>query len=250
MAFGTDDLQYGTGFGGTSEDFGSSIYSQYLGDTIASDEVDAADYLYTYDPLKEQNLLADYMSGLVDMGDKTEGIRQKAIAERKALSRGIRGGLTSGTMMDMEEESMDAASRAQGSVYRDQASAKRQLGEQIGSVREAYESDIAQGVLDYNQAVGEDGMTLSEVEGTSSIVTSYANSYGVNDPAGSKTHAIVDGNPSGDYAIKNSGVYGSVGDDDDGDTWLNKRSGSWYKYEDPYGAFGTGDWESKGKWNG
>jgi len=250
MAFGTDDLQYGTDLGGSASEFGGSVYDEYLGDTIVSDEVDAKDYLYTYDPLKEQNLLADYMSGLVDMGDKTEGIRQKAIAERKALSRGIRGGLTSGTMMDMEEESMNAASRAQGVVYRDQASAKRQLGEQIGSVREAYESDIAQGVLDYNAAVGTDGVTVSE-NTPEGIITNYANYYGVNDPEGGSDNAIVAGNPSGDYAIRNSNLYGVSSGDDHNDTWLNSETGNWYKYWDgTFLGMGAGEWQSKGKWNG
>lgn len=250
MAFGTDNLQYGTGFGGTSSEFGSSIYNEYIGDSYVSEDVDVQDYLYEYDPLKEQNLLADYMSGLVDMGDKTEGVRKKAIAERKALSKSISGGLTTGTMVEAEQDSIDAASRAQADIYRGQASAKRKLGESIGSVREAYEADIAEGVEAYNAAIGGDGITVSE-NTPAGIVTNYAENYGVNDPGGSKVHAIVDGNPSGDYAIRNSGVYGDVGDDDHNDTWLNSSTGNWYKYWDgTVLGMGDGEWQSKGKWNG
>ena len=183
MAFGTSNLQYGAGYGddefgiggegyssltegdaGFGSQFGGSIYDEYYSDAIVSDAVDVKDYIYTYDPLKEQNLLADYMSSLVDMGDKTEQVRQKAISERKALSKGIRGGLTTGTMMEMEEEAMDAASRAQAGLYRTQASKKRTLGEDIGALREAYEGDMADAILDYNEKVGGSGATYGEMK--------------------------------------------------------------------------------------
>ena len=164
MPFGTENLQYqyGTGLGdddfgasgggysnlvegdeGFGSQYGGSIYDEYYAETFMSDTVDVQDYLYTYDPLKEQNLLADYMSGLTDLGDKTESVRAKAIEERKALSKSIKGGLTSGTMESMEKEGMEAASKAQSALYRGQESSRRALGENIGSLREAYESDIA-----------------------------------------------------------------------------------------------------------
>ena len=76
MPFGTDNLQYGSGFtddefgfGGagytgldTESLYGGTIYDEYMGDAYVSDQVEISDYLYEYDPLKEQNLLADYMA--------------------------------------------------------------------------------------------------------------------------------------------------------------------------------------------
>ena len=179
MAFEVNDLQYGQGLEGTYEGFGSSIYDEYMGDALYSDQVDIKDYLYTYDPLKEQNLLADYMSGLVDFGDKKEEVRDQAISERKALSKSIRGGLTSGTMEAMEKEGTEAASRATSSLYRDQASTKRQLGEDIGSLREAYESDIAGSVEAYNEAVGGTGLTIGEHEDRQLLISNYMERYNV-----------------------------------------------------------------------
>lgn len=252
MALGTDNLQYGEGFGGTSQDFGSSIYDQYRGEAIASSKVDVDDYLYTYDPLKEQNLLAEYMSSLVDMGDKTDAVRTKAIEERKALSKSVSGGLSTGTMVDTDEQNIEDAKDAVSGIYRDQFSSKRRLGEDIGSLREAYEADLAESVLDYNEQVGGDGSTYSELEQfpIENVITDYADNYNVSDPKGSKKHAIAKGNPSGDYAISNSTSpdYKTSGDDNHKDTWLNKSTGAWYKYSDPKGFWGTGEWKHKGNW--
>jgi hypothetical protein len=228
MAFGVDDLQYGTGLGNQEDQFGiggTAIYDEYMGDAYVSDEVDVEDYLYKYDPLKEQNLLADYMSGLVDMGDKTEAIRDKAIAERKALSKSIGGGLTTGTMVEMEEEGMEAASKAQAGLYRGQASAKRQLGEQIGSLREAYESDIAQGVLDYNEAVGSD--ELGTIGGEAELIqegygdvelAKYIRRWNLEDsgPHGTDEHGYGTGPPG------TNNQWGS-----NGDTWYKKQPSDW-----------------------
>jgi hypothetical protein len=262
MAFGTSNIQYGTGYSsdefgtGTSSydseytGLGSSIYDEYYGKAIISSEVDVGEYLYEYDPLKEQNLMADYMAGLAGFEDKSEQVRSKAISERKALSRGIKGSLYTGTMKDVDEAGIEGASRAQAGLYREQFKAQRDLGEGIGDLRAAYESDMAQSVADYNAAVGGDGLTYEE-NTPSGIISNYAEHYGVNDPKGSKVHAIVSGTPSGDYAIRNSGVYGDVGDDDHGDTWLDSSTGNWYKYWDgTVLGMGEGEWQSKGKWNG
>tara|TARA_R110002096_G_C14602388_1_gene722787 strand:- start:690 stop:1448 length:759 start_codon:yes stop_codon:yes gene_type:complete len=248
MPFGTDNLDYGAGLG--DDDFGSggsSIYDEYMGDAYTSDDLEVSDYLYEYDPLKEQNLLADYMSGLTDLGDKTEGVRTKAIAERKALSKSIRGGLSSGSMEDAASKQKDDASRAQSSLYRGQASSKRALGENIGSLREAYEGDIASGVEEYNANVGE-GQTA---EDSASIDSAYQTFYGVGSD-GSSTNAIQNsGAPSGDYAIQNASdpSYPGSGSDNDDDTWLNKSTGIWYEYKDDFlWGLGTGSWKNKGKW--
>jgi hypothetical protein len=250
MPFGTDNLNYGEGFGGSSEGFGSSIYDEYMGDTIVSTDVEVSDYLYTYDPLKEQNLLADYMSGLTDLGDKTEDVRTKAIAERKALSKSIKGGLTSGTMESMEEEGMAAASRAQAGLYRAQGSAKRGLGEAIGSLREQYESDMASSVEAYNTAVGGDGATVSEVAlADSASITdkkeAYMSHFNVGEN-GTAYHAIKPHAPSGDSAISDAGYSVVTSGDDEGDTWFSTNNGKWYSYDDDPGDWNRESWYDKG----
>ena len=249
MPFGTDNLNYGEDLGGTSGEFGSSIYDEYMGDTIISTDVEVSDYLYTYDPLKEQNLLADYMSGLTDLGDKTEGVRTKAIAERKALSKSIRGGLSSGSMVDMEEKGMDNASRAQAGLYRAQASAKRGLGEDIGSLREAYEGDIASSVEAYNTAVGGDGATQNEIDaevasdgvteeniaaaGGDIELARYQHAFGLDwDGDGTEKHG---------YGTQSAGHNNSYGVD--GDTWYKTDTKKPYHYYDE-GILYDGHWKS------
>jgi len=242
MAFGTDNLQYGEDLGGTAEGFGSTIYDEYMGDTILNADVETADYLYEYDPLKEQNLLADYMSGLTDMGDKTEGVRTKAISERKALSKSIRGGLNSGSMESIAGQQKDDASRAQASLYRSQASSKRALGENIGSLRESYEGDIASSVEAYNTAVGGDGATVSQTGGYSTATTAerqaaYESHYSA--AGNSSPNWVKNYEPSGDKA-------GNDGWNTEGDTWFDTSTGNWWKYEDDSGDWNTESWHAKG----
>lgn len=268
MPFGTDNLNYGEGFGddafgsggagytgleegdeGYGSQYGGSIYDEYMGDTIISTDVEVSDYLYTYDPLKEQNLLADYMSGLTDLGDKTEGVRTKAIAERKALSKSIKGGLTSGTMESMEKEGMAAASRAQAGLYRAQGSAKRGLGEAIGSLRQEYESDIASSVEAYNAAVGGDGATQNEIDaevaadgvteaniraaGGDIELARYQTAFGLDwDGDGTERHG---------YGTQSAGHNNDWGEH--GDTWYKTNTKQPYHYYDE-GVFYDGHWKS------
>ena len=251
MPFGTGNLQYGEGLGNEEDEFGaggSSIYDEYMQDTYISDKLDAKDYLYEYDPLKEQNLLAGYMSGLTDLGDKKEEVRTKAIAERKALSKSIRGGLTSGTMETMEQEGEEAASRATAGLYRGQFGAKRQLGEDIGSLREAYEGDIAQSVEDYNLAVGEgtthaeaaealeaEGLTEDMINAANGDVelARYQKAFGLS-ASGSGTEAHGFG--SGSRGTNNS--WGTHGD-----TWYQTNTKQGHHYYDE-GFWYDGHWKS------
>ena len=238
MSFGTENLQYGTDFGGTTTDWMStgegSVYDEYMQDAYVSEDVEVGDYLYEYDPLKEQNLLADYMAGLTDLGDKKEDVRTKAIAERKALSKSIRGGLTSGTMETMEREGEEAASRATAGLYRGQASAQRQLGEDIGSLREAYEADIAQGVLDYNEAVG-GGLTVGETEEAEAKGDLAFETY-------IEKHSLQEGTTEahgyGPHGAGHGNAWGT-----NGDTWFDTRNNTTYVYYDE-GWWYDGHWKN------
>lgn len=256
MPFGTDNLQYGNDLGGSTTDWTStgegSVYDEYVGDSYISADLDVADYLYTYDPLKEQNLLADYMSGLADLGDKTEGVRTKAIAERKALSKSIRGGLTSGTMESMEEKGMEDASKAQAGLYRNQASAKRGLGENIGSLREAYEADVAQGVESYNSEV-QSGTTVNEQLLLDADERERRDNWNGSPSEYNYRRAVgLDTDSSGTGAFGSHKIYGNLDytngepkefwDTSHGDTAFNQQDNQSWIYKDPDGMLGLGYW--------
>ena len=232
MSFGTSNLQYGDDLGGTASDFGTTIYDEYLGDSIVSDEVNVGDYLWDYDPLKEQNLLADYMDGLVDFGDKKEDVRTKAIAERKALSKSIKGGLSSGSMQAADEAGRDSASKATASLYRSQAKAHRDLGDSIGGLRAAYEGDIAESVELYNAEI-ETGLTVDETAAATASgdlgLQQYIEKHGLQDGTTEAHGYGADDASTGNFWGTN------------GDTWFDTRNNTTYVYYDE-GLLDNGKW--------